>query len=62
MVFISAASIDLTKTEHVIALEDCGITAVSRGSSEGRARDGGGGQTSDKICQYARSSLFILDN
>ena len=61
MVFISAASIDLTKTEHVIALEDCGITAVSRGSSEGRAR-GGGGQRSDKIFQYARSSLFIIDN
>lgn len=60
MVFISAASIDLTKTEHVIALEDCGITAVSRGSSEGRARDGGGGgkQVIKSVNTRGRVCLF----
>lgn len=57
MVFISAASIDLTKTEHVIALEDCGITAVSRGSSEGRAR-GGGKEVIKSVNTRGRVCLF----
>ena len=58
MVFISAASIDLTKTEHVIALEDCGITAVSRGSSEGRARGGGGKEVIKSVNTRGRVCLF----